>query len=143
MLVSTFTAPELSDPMRMPPEAVNRILGHSSIQVIVPDRTLNERQFMLLLIAGDLTRFGVKLPLAASLAARIAEALCCAPDAMRVRIEFRRNGASFAFTSDEAPDAAIAAGPARFHLSFDLTEYRSVVKDAFRARTSKMAGKAE
>jgi hypothetical protein len=76
-----------------------------------------------------MVRSGMKFPLAARWACRIAEQLLFDGDAPRVHIELRRNGALFCFTTDDAPEAANAAGPVRFRMSFDLEGYRA----AFRA----------
>ena len=95
-------------------------------------RRFNERQTVLMLIAMDLVRAGIKFPLAASWSVRIAEELCCDPDADQIHVEFRRNGALFFFTTDEAPEAAEAAGPARWRLTFELTAYRAAFRGAVR-----------
>jgi hypothetical protein len=90
----------------------------------------NARQCLIMLLVADCVRYGMKAPLAGRMAGRIAESLVFDPEAAKVHIEFRQNGASFTFTSDDAPDAAEAAGPARFRLTFDLNAYRAAVDAA-------------
>lgn len=96
-------------------------------------RRFNERQTVHMLIATDLVRAGIKFPLAATWAVRIAEELCCDPDADQIHIEFRRNGALFFFTTPDAPEAALAAGPARWRLTFALDAYRAAFRGALKA----------
>ncbi len=97
-------------------------------------RNFNERQTMLMMAAGDLVRAGIKFPLAARWACRIAEALLFDPEAACVHIEFRRNGAMFFFTTDEPREAATAAGPARFRVTLDLDAYRAAIREELSAR---------
>ena len=123
----------MADALYMPIERMHRILGLPEFRNIVPRSTsdrrirLNGRQAFIIFITGDCVRFGMKCPLAASIALRIAEALAFNADAETVNIEFRRNGASFAFVGNEATDAAGAAGPARWRLSFNIAAYRTAV----------------
>jgi hypothetical protein len=62
--------------------------------------------------------------------------LCFDPEADQIHIEFRRNGAMFFFTTDEPPEAALAAGPARWRMTFDLLAYRAAFRDAVQAEAS-------
>ena len=131
------TSPQvLADKLRMPMERMHRLLGLVEFDAIIErggdDRRirLNERQALIVFLTGDLVRFNVKGPLAATTALPIAEALAFNPDAETVNIEFRENGASFTFTGDDAPEAAVAAGAARFRLTFHLNAYRAAVSAA-------------
>jgi hypothetical protein len=99
----------------------------------------NQNQTLILLIANDLVKARHKIPHAVALACQIAETLLFAPNAERVTLEFRANGAGFVFSGDDAPEAARAAGAARFRLSFDVAEYRAVVAKAFAERAEQMA----
>ena len=125
----------LADTLHMPIERMHRVLALPEFRDLLPrssaDRLLrlNANQAFIVLITGDCIRFGMKAPLAASIALRIAEVMLFSPDADTVTIEFRRNGASFAFVGDEATDAANAAGPARWRLSFSAAAYRSAVEE--------------
>lgn len=134
MSKSVITTPKLADKMHMPVESVYRMLTHPEFASFRPDKSyhaklslFNERQALLMLIAGDAVRFGMKAPLAGSIAERAAEALAFDPNADAVHFEFRAIGANFAFTTDEPPEAATAAGAARFRLTFDIAAYRAVV----------------
>lgn len=129
-----LATPQLAPVMGMPVENVYQMLTHPQYESFRPEKAyngrpgmFNERQTLLMLVAGDLVRFGIKAPLAGSVAARAAETLLFNPDAAALHIEFRANGASFTFTTEEAPDAAVAAGPARFRITFDLRAYNAAV----------------
>ena len=132
----TVTSATQADLMYMPKGAFYSMTAKPEIQPVLPPqapnggtRHYNERQSIILMAAGSMVRSGMKFPLAARWACRIAEQLLFDPDAARVHIEFRRNGALFCFTSDDAPEAAEAAGPVHFRTTFDLDAYRA----AFRA----------
>lgn len=132
----TLSTSRLSDLMYTPVTTVHQFMAKAEIQPILPEpapngcaRQFDERQSLLMMLAADMVRSGMKFPLAARWACRIAEQLLFEPEAPRVHIEFRRNGALFCFTSDDPPEAADAAGPARFRTTFDLNAYRA----AFRA----------
>lgn len=132
----SLSTSRLSDLMYTPVTTVHQFMAKAEIQPILPEpapngcaRRFNERQSVLMMLAGDMVRSGMKFPLAARWACRVAEQLLFDPEASFVHIEFRRNGALFCFTSDETPEAADAAGPARFRTTFDLDAYRA----AFRA----------
>lgn len=133
----TLNTSRLSDLMYTPVTTVHQFMAKAEIQPILPEpapngcaRQFNERQSVLMMLAADMVRSGMKFPLAARWACRIAEQLLLDPEAPRVHIEFRRNGALFCFTSDEAPEAAEAAGPARFRTTFDLDAYRAAIRAA-------------
>ena len=130
-----ITAFVLANALGVPIEKMYRILQLPEFRNLLPRVTgkhrlrLSANQAFIVLITGDCIRFGMKAPLAASIALRIAEVMLFSPDADTVTIEFRRNGASFAFVGDEATDAANAAGPARWRLSFSAATYRSAVEE--------------
>ncbi len=137
MIMREITTAKLADAMRMPVIPVQQMLTRAEFQSIRPEQQFagrtcmfNERQAFLMMIAGDLVRFGIKSPLAGRVADRIAESLSFDPNAPTLHIEFRANGASFAFTTDEPPEAATVAGPRRFRLTFDLRAYRAAVDAA-------------
>ena len=135
----------MADALYMPIERMHRLLGLPEFRSIVPrgsfDRRIriNANQAFIVFITGDCVRFGMKSPLAASIALRIAEALAFNADAETVNIEFRRNGASFAFVGNDATDAAGAAGPARWRLSFNIAAYRAAVGDVMAAQHEEVA----
>ncbi len=133
---SIITA-QLADAMRMPIKSTHQMLTRREFDSIRPEKAFagkhcvfNARQTLLMLIAGDLVRFGIKAPLAGKIATRAGESLFFETTAASLHIEFRQNGASFAFTTDEPPEAATAAGPARFRLTFDMNAYRAAVEAA-------------
>lgn len=135
-----LNTPQTANVIRMPVENFHRILVLPEVQSFRPERqplphpcTFNERQTLLFMIVSDLMRFGIKGPLAGSVATRAAEQLLFDPEAEALHIEFRANGASFTFTTDEPPEAASAAGSRRFRLTFDLREYRAAVDVAMSA----------
>ena len=137
MMKSELTTPALADTMHMPVESLYRMLAHNEFDSFRPRKAyhgklayFNKPQALLMLIAGDAVRFGMKAPLAGSIAQRAAEALLFDPDAAALRFEFRANGANFAFTTEEPPEAATAAGAARFRLTFDIASYRAAVAAA-------------
>lgn len=137
MPANTLPTSSVADLMYTPLVTVYQMLTKPDIQPVLPPpasnggtRNFTERQAMLMMLAGDMVRSGMKFPLAARWACRIAEQLLFDPDAPRVHIEFRRNGALFCFTSDDAPEAADAAGAARFRTSFDLNAYRAAIRAA-------------
>ena len=137
MIVSLISTPELANAMMIPVENVHQMLTHPQYESFRPAKArngklglFNERQAVLMLIAGDAVRFGMKAPLAGSLAERAAEALYSNPEADALHFQFRAIGATFAFTTDEPPEAATAAGVARFCLSFDLATYKAAVAAA-------------
>lgn len=141
-----ITTPHLADTMHMLTEQVHQMLTRPEFQSFRPDRAVpgkhcrfNERQTLLMLLAGDLVRWGVKAPLAGKIAARAAEVMFFDANAASLNIEFHANGASFTFTSPDAPDAASAAGPARFRLTFDLTAYRAAVDAAMTTQPEEVA----
>ncbi len=137
MPVDTLPTPALSDVTYTPINTIYQWLTKPEIQPVLPPpapnggtRNFTERQTMLMMLAADMVRSGMKFPLAARWACRIAEQLLFDPEAPRVHIEFRRNGALFCFTSDDAPEAAEAAGPSRFRTTFDLDAYRAAIRAA-------------
>lgn len=91
-----------------------------------------EEAVNVLSIAG-LTRGGISLPTAAGWMVSVREQLLFYPSDT-VNIECRRNGRAFAFVTDDAPEAAVAAGPALFRLTIDLGGYRAMFRDALAAR---------
>lgn len=93
-------------------------------------RIWNGRQVMLLAIHADLVRFGMPLPRAGKLVGRMAETLAFNPDAKKLFIEFRTNGASFFTVGGEPNDAAHAAGKVRFTMILELATYRRAVEAA-------------
>jgi hypothetical protein len=95
-------------------------------------------QTIALLIVSDLARATYKVPHAAKLVCGIAETMLFNPDASHINFEFRANGAGFFFAGDDAPEAARAAGAARFRLTFDVAEYRAVVAKAMAERAAEM-----
>jgi len=130
----------IADLAYTPLTSAYQMMSKDEIEPVLPPpainggkRYFNERQGVLFVLAMDLVRAGIKFPLAARWAVRTAEHLYGDPDAEHIHIEFRRNGAMFFFTTNEAPDAAQAAGPARFRLTFDLASYRTAFRDAARA----------
>lgn len=134
MSIKSIVTSQLADAMRMPIEPVHQMLTRPEFDAFRPDKAFagkhcvfNERQTLLMLIAGDLVRWGIKAPLAGKIAARAGESLFFDPGATALHIEFHQNGASFTFTTVDAPEAAEAAGPARFRLTFDLNAYRAAV----------------
>ncbi|WP_375271239.1 hypothetical protein [Sphingomonas sp.] len=137
MSADTLPTSSVADLMHTPLVTVYQMLTKPDIQPVLPPpasnggtRNFTERQTMLMMLAGDMVRSGMKFPLAARWACRIAEQLLFDPEASFVHIEFRRNGALFCFTSDEAPEAADAAGPARFRTTFGLDAYRAAIRAA-------------
>lgn len=93
-------------------------------------RIWNGWQVFLLCIHADLVRFGMPTPRAGKLVGRIAETLSFNPDAEKLFIEFRTNGASFFTFGDEPNDAALAAGKVRFTMILELATYRRAVEAA-------------
>ena len=93
-------------------------------------RLWNGRQTMLLALHADLVRFGMPIPRAGKLVARIAEALAFNAEAEKLFIEFRTNGASFFTFGGEPNDAALAAGKVRFTMILELAAYRRAVEAA-------------
>ncbi len=127
-----ITSSQQADLARMPLNVFYRYTSQPEIQAVLPpaapngqSRKYSERPAVLVTLALDLVRAGIKFPLAASWAVRIAEQLCFDPEAEKIHLEFRRNGALYFFTTDKSPEAAGAAGPARWRLTFDLAEYRA------------------
>ncbi|MFN3676561.1 MAG: hypothetical protein ACK4TC_11310 [Sphingomonas pseudosanguinis] len=137
MPANTLPTSSVADLMYTPLVTVYQMLTKPDIQPVLPPpasnggtRNFTERQTMLMMLAGDMVRSGMKFPLAARWACRIAEQLLFDPEASFVHIEFRRNGALFCFTTDLAPEAAYAAGPACFRTTFDLNAYRAAIRAA-------------
>lgn len=93
-------------------------------------RIWNGCQVMLLAIHADLVRFGMPIPRAGKVVGRIAETLAFNPDAEKLFIEFRTNGASFFTVGGEPNDAAHAAGKVRFTMTLELATYRRAVEAA-------------
>lgn len=93
-------------------------------------RIWNGWQVFLLCIHADLVRFGMPIPRAGKLVGRIAETLAFNPDAEKLFIEFRTNGASFFTVGGEPNDAAHAAGKVRFTMTLELATYRRAVEAA-------------
>lgn len=87
-------------------------------------------QILLLCIHADLVRFGMPTPRAGKLVGRIAETLDFNPDAEKLFIEFRTNGASFFTVGGEPNDAALAAGEIHFTMTLELATYRRAVEAA-------------
>lgn len=140
MTIETLPTARVAHLMYMPLNTVYQMMSKPEIQPVLPapapnggTRNFNERQTLLMMAAGDLVRSGIKFPLAARWACRIAEQLFFDPGASQVHVEFRRNGAMFFFTSTDAPDAADAAGPARFRLTLNLNAYRAAIREAMSA----------
>lgn len=102
-------------------------------------RRYNPNQLLLLMLHSDLTRWGLSVPFAGKIVNRIAESLFFNRNADELVIEFHRNGASFFYAGERQfagqvrEDAADAAGPARFRVTFDLTAYWKEVNAAFAA----------
>lgn len=99
-------------------------------------RLFNRYQLLLLMLQTDLSRWGTSIPFAGKIVTRIAETLFSHPEAAELAIEFHEVGASFVYGVDRGEqlvrcDAAGAAGPARFRLTFDLDAYRAAVAAAF------------
>lgn len=137
MPANTLATSAVADLMYTPLVTVYQMLTKPDIQPVLPPaasnggtRNFNERQALLMMLAADMVRSGMKFPLAARWACRIAEQLAFDPEAPRIHIEFRRNGTLFCFTTDETPEAAEAAGPARFRTTFDLDAYRAAIRAA-------------
>lgn len=137
MSVNTLPTPKLSDVMYVPLDVVHQWTAKPDLEAVLPPparkgdaRYFNERQSLLMMLTGDLVRSGRKFPQAAKWACRIAEELLFHPEAPCVHVEFRRNGAMFFFTSDDAPEAAEHAGPRRFRMTFDLDAYRAAIRTA-------------
>lgn len=139
-----LTTGSLAELMRMPLEPVHQMLPKPELQSILPPpayngkpRRFNARQTLLMVMVGDLVRWGVKVPLAGKLVTRLAETLLADPAADTAHIVFHANGASF-FTTDEEPDHAPMTGAERFRLTFNLEAYRAVVDQAMvdRARAT-------
>lgn len=137
MIMPTIITAQLADAMRMPVEQVHQMLTRPEFEPFRPEKAFagkhcefNSRQTFIMLMAGDVVRGGIKAPWAGRLGQRIAETLLFNPDADKLHLEFRANGASFVFTTDEAPDAAEAAGPARWRMTFDLEAYRAAADAA-------------
>ena len=87
-------------------------------------------QVLLLAIHADLVRFGMPTPRAGKVVGRIAETLAFNPNAEKLFIEFRTNGASFFTVGGEPNDAALAAGKVRFTMTLELATYRRAVEAA-------------
>lgn len=143
---NTLPTASIADLAYTPLTTVYQMMSKGEIEPVLPPPALNggkryfdETQGLLFILAMDLVRAGAKFPLAARWAVRIAEHLHEEADAERIHIEFRRNGAMFFFTTDEAPDAAKAAGPARFRVTFDLAAYRTEFRDALLAEAQDAA----
>jgi hypothetical protein len=122
-----------------------RTIALAELRPIVGDKpastqkhSFNANQALILLIVTDMMRAGIPGPRAARLACRFAETLLFAPDADRVTVQYHANGVGFFFTGDDAPEAACAAGAARFRLSFEVAEYRAVVERALAKRAAEM-----
>ena len=81
------------------------------------------------MVMSDFNRWGMPVPAAGRIVGRIVETLATEPNADQLTIEFRANGASFFYT-EEAPEAAHAAGEVRFRLTLDLAAYRRAVEAA-------------
>jgi hypothetical protein len=135
---------------RLDPKSFYRILSLIELEPVVGQKPtdaqkykFNANQALILLIVTDMIRAGIKGPRASTWGGRIAETLLFAPDADRVTVEYRANGAGFFFAGDEAPEAAAHAGAARFRLSFDVAEYRAVVAKAFAERAEQMGVRDE
>lgn len=141
----TLNLPGLADTARTQIETFRRIISTTEVRRLLPDGEADDRRFrfndrsaLLMLLVADCIRYGMKAPQAGRIVGGIAERLAFDPTASHVHIEFHENGASFTFTSDEAPDAASAAGPARFKLTFDLRAYRAVIETALAERAAAM-----
>ena len=141
----TFTLPGLADVARTQIEALRRTISTTEVRRLMPDGDADDRRFrfndrtaLLMMLVADCVRYGMKAPQAGRIVGGIAERLAFDPGASHVHIEFHENGASFTFTSDEAPDAASVAGPARFKLTFDLRAYRAVINAALAERAAAM-----
>lgn len=100
-------------------------------------RHYSPNHLLLLMLHTDLTRWHLSVPAAGKLVNRIAESLFFKRNADELVIEFHRNGASFFYAGERRfagqvrEDAADAAGPARFRVTFDLTAYWKEVNSAF------------
>jgi hypothetical protein len=137
--------PALADTARTREETFRRIISTTEVRVLLPEGSADDRRFrfngrtaLLMLLVADCVRYGMKAPQAGRIVGGIAERLTFDPGASHVHIEFHENGASFTFTSDESPDAASAAGPARFKLTFDLGAYRAVIDATLAERAAAM-----
>lgn len=138
---NTLTFSALADTARTQIETFRRIISTTEVRRLLPEGDADDRRFrfngrtaLLMVLVADCVRYGMKAPQAGRIVGGIAERLAFDPGASHVHIEFHENGASFTFTSDEAPDAASAAGPARFKLTFDLRAYRAVIDAALAER---------
>jgi hypothetical protein len=102
-------------------------------------RTFSPEQAVLLMIHSDLNRWGIPVPFAGKLVARIDETLATQPNASVVQISFHENGASFCrVPSDDFGDGPFVAdqnqaGKFRFALEVDVRGYRWTVKEAIEA----------
>lgn len=141
MQTATLPTSIVSDLARQPLNKVYQWFNNGDCQPLLPShsptgspRRFNGRETLLFMIMSNFERWGLKVPFAAKLAARIAETLAFNASATHVHIEFRDNGASFTFTGDEAPDAADAAGPAMFRLTINLEAYRAAIDAALTER---------
>ena len=100
-------------------------------------RTFTPERAVLLMIHSDLNRWGIPVPFAGKLVARIAETLAAHPDASALHISFHENGASFCGVSEMGYEQFVAennsAGPFRFALEVDVRSYRWTIKEAVEA----------
>ena len=137
MSAETLPTSRVADLMSTPLVTLYQMLTKPEIQPVLPPpatnggtRNFNERQTLLMMLAADMVRSGMKFPLAASWACEFGERLAFNPEASSVHVEFRRSGAMFFFTSDDAPEAGEHAGPRRFRMTFDLDAYRAAIRTA-------------
>ncbi len=96
-------------------------------------RVLAQEEVVNILIVSRLRQFGLPLPTAAGIVISIREQLMFYPSDI-VHVELRRNGRLFAFVTDEAPEAAEAAGAVQLRLTIDLDGYRAAFREALAAR---------
>jgi hypothetical protein len=101
-------------------------------------RRFNPNQALLLMIHSDLNRWGLSVPFAGKVAARIGEALAERPGAERAVVSFHANGSSvFIATDDELGELAsegFGAGRVRFRLALELAAYRDAIRAALADR---------
>lgn len=121
-------------------ENTTRIVHNDAMRSLIDEpsfyrgkRMHGEDEALHIMIVSDLMRAGISLPTAAGFAVSIREQLFFYPSNV-AHIEFRRNGRLFAFVTDDAPEAAEAAGPMRFRLTIDLAGYRAAFHEALAAR---------